>query len=119
MRSIKDFAKLGKKLKLSLILIKLIALSICVIFASGSLLSTAFVFTHAHHEHDHHGHGGGCAVCAQMIAAVESQLKPISAAIANATHIFEGFAAALPIQKLTGFRMSRVTPVCLKVRLNH
>ena len=109
-----DFVKSSKKRSA----IRLIALMIGVIFVAGSLLSAAFIFTHTHHEHDHKGPDGGCATCAQLMAA-DNLLKSLTTIIIGAALGFGCFAASLSIPKPADYRLGFITLVCLKVRLNN
>lgn len=96
----------------------LIALALCVLFISASLLSSIHIFTHLNHEHDHNGPGGSCATCAHIITA-GNLLKQISTTMAGIIIAIGGRFAFLSLLKPVFLNIGLSTPVNLKVRLNN
>ncbi|MFP3152971.1 hypothetical protein LQZ18_00800 [Lachnospiraceae bacterium ZAX-1] len=97
---------------------RLIALLICIFFATVFLLSSAFIFAHASHTHDQDGPGGTCATCACVVAA-ENLIKTLGTALIAATFYLGGGYTILSMPKPIAFDLGFLTLVLLKIRLNN
>lgn len=93
---------------------RILAFSLCCLFALGLFLTAALILKHA--DHDCVGHD--CMVCAQLHAA-QKLLKQLSlAAWGGVAYAGLGLALACFRGKRTGAILF-LTPVAQKVRMNH
>ena len=97
---------------------RVVALSICVVFISVTLLSATYVFTHVSHTHDRFGPVGKCTTCDNLTTAL-NLLESIAIAFAAMALICGGFFIDLPVRKTPVFHRGFFTLVLLKVRLNN
>ena len=97
---------------------RMIALSVCIVFISVSLLSATYIFTHVNHAHDRCGPVGNCTTCTNLTAAL-NLLESLSVAMAVAALAAGSLFAALSAPKPVAFQRGFPTLVCLKVRLNN
>lgn len=99
------------------LLIKNMALILCVCFIVVSLLSTAFILTHVTHNHDH-GIDENCSTCIHL-ATAENLLKHLTAAIVSVVLAFALFSFISFITKPSTICIGLPTLISLKVRLNN
>ena len=98
--------------------LRMIALSVCIVFISVSLLSATYIFTHVKHTHDRCGPAGNCTTCVNLTAAL-NLLESISVVMAVIALAIGGFFAVLSFLKPAAFLRGFPTLVCLKIRLNY
>lgn len=98
--------------------LRMFAQFFCALFIFATVLSAAFVLTHGEHEHDNSAANGGCAICAQLNAAVKV-LNRISTAAVFGAVVFGGRFLAVLMSKVAGLLLIYSTPVALKIRLNN
>jgi len=91
---------------------------ICAVIITASTLTVVMFISHANHEHDHNGLNESCALCFYL-AAAENHYKSIFTALIILVFVYGGLSAILSFLKSVDFHFGLITPVCLKVRLNH
>jgi len=97
--------------------IRLLALTLCILFIACAIYSTAYVHIHANHRHDHLGPDGSCVTCVHLTLAV-NLYKHLSNALVGTMIIFGCSSAICPILRFAGCHIGFLTLVRLKVRLN-
>jgi hypothetical protein len=98
--------------------LRLVALLVCVLFITASLLSAVYILSNADHTHDHNGPGGACETCIHITSA-ENLLKQIGTAVIAAAIFFGLRIGFISIIKTTSIRSTLFSLVELKVRLNN
>lgn len=100
------------------LLIKNIALILCLCLIVVSFLSTTFILTHANHEHDHDGPNGSCVTCIHLVTA-DNLLKQLSSALVAAIFAFALSSFISFCLKPSAPCVGSPTLITLKVRLNN
>ncbi|SHJ41159.1 hypothetical protein SAMN02745176_03490 [Lutispora thermophila DSM 19022] len=100
------------------LMIKNIALAICVCFIVTSFLSTAFILTHSNHQHDHEGPNGTCAMCIHLTIAKNLLKQIFTATVTNLFSLVLCLFISYCLKPNTQY-IGLFTLVSLKVRLDN
>ena len=93
---------------------KFIALFVCVLFLTVSLLAIAFICKHAKHDCS----GQGCAVCEQLTFA-SNLYKRIAVTLASTSSICLACFLTSPFLFNIISNFISLSPITLRVRMNH
>jgi preprotein translocase subunit SecG len=95
-----------------------VALLVCALFITASLISVVYIVSNADHTHDHNGSGGACETCIHITSAA-NLLKQIGTALTAAVIVFGLPLGLLSNVKTPSVRSDLLSLVGLKVRLNN